>query len=768
MSKADTFHGYSSEHLYAGHPLLTRATTQPSMDGFVSLNEARIQALLGHLDSALSLQSPATAQQPYDLDFSPVPDVSLRMSNLPTEPSPRDDLAYDSGLGSSIGSENKKMAGESVDFESFVSLILSPASSIRPSRANAGLGTPSVSSSATVIPKRRSQRKRASAYMSIQACRTIKDVMFDPIKRNKKFHSYVPIVNNAPARIKSGEIRCLRDLEKFMLFMATVSHCIALLQQKAHTQQTSIKSINLYREFAIYTIQAIEVAASLIPEDEHTRPVEHPRSPEEPYSNGYFANLIQQVERYAEGVKEQRRRRANGETVEEYAPIADLRTYANRPRIGTLRLHGGMSQTGQPAILVEEKEDGSLLPIGEVGKDEPSLSKDLIYTGTGVPKSGYTSYRHTFARDGSLIKREFADDGYESEMDDVYRSQARRQRQKMAEKDNGPRACSSCGKMFDRACDLTKHEKTHTRPYKCPETNCRYHEYGWPTEKEMERHWNDKHSDVPVMFRCNFPPCEYESKRESNCKQHMEKAHGWQYIRSKKSKARKGSVSQSPSSANHPTPSSEAISTPQTSTSNYEQSPLVNKAPSSNTPYLSHENSFDSGAEPEFDFNNYDANNYNIGDWNPDFNLDLDFHMGGVAAQPMPGLDMNLAEDFLTDQSMSPELFTYNNPQLFTPQHSTEQRIFDTFNDDDLYTSPTHPTSLNVQNLANPLYYSPASQGHPTIDHTFGADFRLLEPVNYDSNMTGGFFQDLADVEAAQIAQSQNNHEWMNTFMEDH
>ena len=35
------------------------------------------------------------------------------------------------------------------------------------------------------------------------------------------------------------------------------------------------------------------------------------------------------------------------------------------------------------------------------------------------------------------------------------------------------------------------------------------------------------------MFKCRFHPCPYESKRESNCKQHMEKAHGWVYVRSK-------------------------------------------------------------------------------------------------------------------------------------------------------------------------------------------------------------------------------------------
>lgn len=79
----------------------------------------------------------------------------------------------------------------------------------------------------------------------------------------------------------------------------------------------------------------------------------------------------------------------------------------------------------------------------------------------------------------------------------------------------------------------SKHEKTHSRPWKCSESSCKYYQYGWPTEKERDRHVNDKHSSTPSLYKCQFHPCPYESKRESNCKQHMEKAHGWAYIRSK-------------------------------------------------------------------------------------------------------------------------------------------------------------------------------------------------------------------------------------------
>lgn len=93
---------------------------------------------------------------------------------------------------------------------------------------------------------------------------------------------------------------------------------------------------------------------------------------------------------------------------------------------------------------------------------------------------------------------------------------------------------SGCGKSFQRPCDLTKHEKTHSRPWKCPQVTCEYHTLGWPSENEMSRHFSDKHSAAPRTYQCLYFPCPYKSKRESNCKLHMEKAHGWHYKRSKK------------------------------------------------------------------------------------------------------------------------------------------------------------------------------------------------------------------------------------------
>ena len=50
----------------------------------------------------------------------------------------------------------------------------------------------------------------------------------------------------------------------------------------------------------------------------------------------------------------------------------------------------------------------------------------------------------------------------------------------------------------------------------------------------MSRHFSDRHSAAPQMYQCLYSPCTHRSKRESNCKKHMEKTHGWQYKRTKK------------------------------------------------------------------------------------------------------------------------------------------------------------------------------------------------------------------------------------------
>ena len=203
--------------------------------------------------------------------------------------------------------------------------------------------------------------------------------------------------------------------------------------------------------------------------------------------------------------------------------------------------------------------------------------------------------------------------------DDVLRSMARRKKNAKPE----IHACDvdGCDKEFKRPCDLTKHVKTHERPWKCSEEKCKYYELGWPTEKERDRHVNDKHSSTPSLYRCLFEPCPYTSKRESNCKQHMEKAHGWEYVRSKNNgKGRaSSSVVRLPKGSVPPSPSSTMLT------------PYTPIAPSPSSHYYSESShsasrrgSMAPPAGPSSHFGTPQFANISP-EWNTHFNMDFNF-----------------------------------------------------------------------------------------------------------------------------------------------
>lgn len=214
-------------------------------------------------------------------------------------------------------------------------------------------------------------------------------------------------------------------------------------------------------------------------------------------------------------------------------------TAANaHPSTDEIKLHGGIHINGRPAELVRVKKNGKIISMA---------------TGEVIDKIEEEA-------DGSVRFKRLANQEQADE-EEIMRSMARRKKNASPE-ELAPKKCREpgCNKEFKRPCDLTKHEKTHTRPWKCPVPTCKYHEYGWPTEKEMDRHHNDKHAASPPMFECLFKPCPYKSKRESNCKQHMEKAHGWNYVRTK-TNGKKRNPSVAGNSA-QPTPQLQNIPTP--------------------------------------------------------------------------------------------------------------------------------------------------------------------------------------------------------------
>ncbi|KAJ5336859.1 uncharacterized protein N7506_004881 [Penicillium brevicompactum] len=350
------------------------------------------------------------------------------------------------------------------------------------------------------------------------ACKQIERYVLVPILKEPRLKPFHSLVRSVPQRIINKQIVCLRDLEKTLLWLAP----------------NSTTSRNSYLNFCEFTIQCLHTSTSHLNDRDQRLPADRP------YTNGYFLDLVSQARRYAAMVRDQRQRvQATQGSKSEKETVPTLSA--------NLSLEGGLTKNGKAAELVV-MQDGKPISLA-----------------TGKP----------YEVDASApIKRTITIDGATDE--GVERSMARRK--KDAPPMNINQKCSDCDKVFKRPCDLTKHEKTHTRPWKCEDPKCSYFTKGWPTEKERDRHMNDRHSDKPTLFRCTFHNCPYASKRSSNCKQHMEKSHGWVYVRSKNN-GRSGSGSSKRGSSVQDTPMTPSVSTPASKATDF-ASPIPGPSPS--------------------------------------------------------------------------------------------------------------------------------------------------------------------------------------------
>lgn len=318
----------------------------------------------------------------------------------------------------------------------------------------------------------------------------------------KEFHS---LVLECPKKIQDKEILCLRDLEKTLILVAP--------------ERT--KAAGSYLDFCLTTIECLQATVQHLGDRELTRPRDLP------YTSGYFVDLVDQFYNYARQIAESNK-------TKDGAIDMDIDS------TDQIKIHGGPHINGRLSELVRVKKDGQAISLAT------GLPVDLSDKAPETPVN---------------FKRSQSEEAMDEE--EVMRSMARRKKNASPE-ELAPKRCREpgCNKEFKRPCDLTKHEKTHSRPWKCPVKTCKYHEYGWPTEKEMDRHHNDKHSSSPPMYECLFKPCPYKSKRESNCKQHMEKAHGWTYVRTKTNGKKPSTLPSLGPDSGHPTPQLQNIGTP--------------------------------------------------------------------------------------------------------------------------------------------------------------------------------------------------------------
>ncbi|KAH8179764.1 zinc finger transcription factor ace1 [Sarocladium implicatum] len=504
LRKGATFHSRPSPSPASFvPPCLSRSQTH--LDDVVDANRRRIAMTLSDVDEVLAKAK--------DLTISPKSPTQkpLKDTSLPIPAGFLDLPVVDPAMAKENHTERRVLRPRSVRRSQQSASDSGLGSSIKTARHKADTASLSkktkTSVTATAIT-----RSAATANMeqlpalSRRAVNRIHEHTLTPLLEAETLKDFQPIILDVPRRIRTKDIICLRDLEKTLIFMAP---------ERA-------KSATFYLDFCLQSIRCIQATVEYVSEREQIRPGDRP------YTNGYFIDLKDQIHQYARELASAKKESGLGEEM-------DLDS------LDEIRLHGGIAENGRPAELIRVKKDGSAISL--------ATGKPIDIGEAPVP-----------------IKRSLSEQRDDEE--EIMRSMARRKKNATAE-ELAPKQCREpgCNKEFKRPCDLTKHEKTHSRPWKCPIPTCKYHEFGWPTEKEMGRHLNDKHSDAPAMYECMFKPCPYKSKRESNCKQHMEKAHGWTYVRTKTPANKK--VSSLPGSRvqQQPTPPLGNASTPSTTPS---------------------------------------------------------------------------------------------------------------------------------------------------------------------------------------------------------
>jgi hypothetical protein len=548
LRKGATFHSpttpTSPEIVDFRPPSLPRRS-QTNLDDVIDSHRRRVALTLGNIDKTLSL-STKTSPSSFRDDSLPIPrgvldhtlDSTIMSKELEVErrvlrPRTRRTSRHhesDSGLGTSIDTTPDKVAGASFKTQR---------SNVKSSALTRSAATGSTSSAG--LPA-----------LSTRATNRVYEHTLKPLLAKSAFKDFHPLVLECPRKIQEKEIVCLRDVEKTLLLLAPVSELRYDKGARGDTyralclkERTNVAE--LYLDFCLTTIRCIQATVEYLSDREQTRPRDLP------YTSGYFIDLVDQIRQYAQQLAEanQKGDEADEMDVDRYDSTTLLSGRISRANVSgrsdEIKLYGGMTVNGRHAELVRVKKNGKAI----------SLATGLL---VDVVEEEAKDVR---------IKRSMSEELEDEE--DIMRSMARRKKNASPE-ELAPKKCREpgCNKEFKRPCDLTKHEKTHSRPWKCPVTTCKYHEFGWPTEKEMDRHHNDKHSSAPPMYECIYKPCPYKSKRESNCKQHMEKAHGWTYVRTKTNGKKDHSVSGSvthttPQLVNLPTPVSEhSFGTPPT------------------------------------------------------------------------------------------------------------------------------------------------------------------------------------------------------------
>ena len=557
-----------------------------------------------------------------------------------------------------------------------------------------------------------SPKKDSQPALGQFARRQIYKRLFAPLLQEARFEEFRPIV--AGTR-KNKSLRCLRDIEQSLINQPVVSTIYPLLKARSDKpRKTLTVTPSQYRSFGELTIQLVIDTYQHLSEVEQRRPVDRA------YDNGYFLDLVQQVQQLAAHIGS-----SNTAVEDGNEPSAD----------DEVTLEGGLAESGNLAELVRWKNGEGI-----------SLRTGLPY----VPMAG--------------MKRTASNmDGPNADL-----SMARRKKGVEYPVLHMPCSEPGCDKVFHRKCDLSKHEKTHSRPYKCGYPNCKYNDFGLPTEKELDRHMNDKHNQAPKMYHCKF--CEFQTKRESNCKQHMEKKHNWTYQRSK-----------GKDKATELTPAA----TPQTQGLGYtsvQPSPMNNGMPWDAQSPMSNSVNESPYEQPLNDFGNPQEYQYPLfprrptmpmvdNNYNGNEQLCLDTSLGNgfnVAAYPTPasGVLHNFTPRTPAYSNITPSPSMMSNHNVYTDQYGNAQ--FPTPESE--HSNHSRHASIAQETVMQPNMFDPntsmdmdmsfenlplddftmfgAGQSNPAFTHNGAGDLTLFPSMaNAETAYTAGAFEAIEDMD---------------------
>ncbi|KAF8467801.1 hypothetical protein BDZ91DRAFT_127163 [Kalaharituber pfeilii] len=395
--------------------------------------------------------------------------------------------------------------------------------------------------------------------LSQTAVNTMKKIILEPILGDKKFCAFWDVCTWAGEQIESGRIGSLRDLEKFLFHKAS---------NAKHRQG--------YNTFCTEFLSHIKHSLAYMP------PNELHRTYDRPYDNGYFLDTLAQFnknemssdvdldssfQQLLDNMQQRTEKRVAEEHVEH--AISSKRIKPNVPLFNLMEDRLGNLQNNYEHISNNFTGSRSTQPANQTGAMLPPP----------LPIRAHPNAVDAFPKMNTT------------------RSKGKRRGPTAVQKEPQHFQCDWEGcphGPFARLCDLTKHKKTHTRPHKCQVAGCKYATEGFPTEKERDRHWIDKHSSGAPEYQCSYHPCQYRSKRESNCKQHMEKAHGYEYKRTKQNYKLNGTRRQQKS----PTNNSAQVNTAQLQLPSHngyyaEQHFVPGIAPQANGHNIGHNDAFD-------------------------------------------------------------------------------------------------------------------------------------------------------------------------------